>query len=204
MTDEEILWFGENPCPPDTIGINYYLTSDRFLDHRIDHYSADRRSAEGPLVDIEAVRIRPDWTVGFGTLLHEAWDRYRIPVAITEVHLGCDDVHEQIRWAAEAWEAAQSARRVGVECQAVTFWALLGSYFWSTLCCRDNGHYEPGVFHVRNGALVPTELAKFVKRLASERLARHPSLRHQGWWRQPSRLLFQEPRGSGEREEIYR
>ena len=25
-----------DPCPPDIIGLNYYLTSDRFLDHRID------------------------------------------------------------------------------------------------------------------------------------------------------------------------
>jgi dTDP-4-dehydrorhamnose reductase len=204
MSDEEILWFGENPCPPDTIGINYYLTSDRYLDHRIDQYPADRRSAEGPLVDIEAVRIRPEWTAGFGALLYEAWERYRIPVAITEVHLGCDDVHEQIRWAAEAWKAAQSAQRAGVECQAVTFWALLGSYFWSTLCCRDNGHYESGVFDVRDGTLVPTELAGFVMQLASEGVAHHPALRRQGWWRHPSRLLFAGPQESGEREQFCR
>jgi hypothetical protein len=150
------------------------------------------------------VRIHPEGIAGFGALLNEAWERFRIPVAITEVHLGCDDASEQIRWAAEAWESAQSARRAGVECQAVTFWALLGSYFWSTLCCRNNGHYEPGVFNVRNGTLVPTELAEFVKRLASERVARHPALRQQGWWRQPSRLLYEWPRESGEREELYR
>jgi beta-glucosidase/6-phospho-beta-glucosidase/beta-galactosidase len=204
MSDEEILWFGENPCPPHTVGINYYVTSDRYLDHRIHQYPADRRSAEGPLVDIEAVRIRPEGIAGFGALLNEAWERFRIPVAITEVHLGCDDAFEQIRWAAEAWESAQSARRAGVECQAVTFWALLGSYFWSTLCCRNNGHYEPGVFDVRNGTLVPTELAEFVKRLAGKGVARHSALRHRGWWRQPSRLLYEGPRESGEREELYR
>ena len=204
ISDREILWFGENPCPPNTIGINYYLTSDRYLDHRIDQYPAERRSAEGPLVDVEAVRIRPGGIAGFGALLHEAWERYRIPVAITEVHLGCEDVYEQIRWAAEAWQSAESASLAGVECQAVTFWALLGSYFWSTLCCRNNGHYEPGVFDVRDGHLAPTELAEFLKQLASEGVARHPALRQQGWWRRPSRLLFANPQESGEREQLCR
>src|SRR4029078_8329744 len=30
----------DHPCPPDVIGVNYYLTSDRFLDHRLDRYAA--------------------------------------------------------------------------------------------------------------------------------------------------------------------
>ena len=29
---EELDWFRAHPCPPDTIGANYYVTSDRFLD----------------------------------------------------------------------------------------------------------------------------------------------------------------------------
>ena len=43
-------------------------------------------------------------------MLLEAWKRYRIPVAITEVHLGGDPVDEQIRWAADAWEGVIEAR----------------------------------------------------------------------------------------------
>jgi hypothetical protein len=58
ISAREILWFQENPCPPDVLGINYYVTSDRFLDHRIDEYPPDRVSAEGAFVDIEAVRVR--------------------------------------------------------------------------------------------------------------------------------------------------
>ncbi len=34
IPEPDILWFADNPCPPDVLGLNYYLTSDRFLDHR--------------------------------------------------------------------------------------------------------------------------------------------------------------------------
>ena len=33
----------EAPCPPDVIGVNHYLTSDRFLDHRVDRYPPEKR-----------------------------------------------------------------------------------------------------------------------------------------------------------------
>jgi hypothetical protein len=95
LSEREILWFQENPCPPAVIGVNYYLTSDRYLDHRLAMYPADRRSAEGPVADIEAVRVRLEGIAGFEALLVDAWERYGIPVAITEVHLGSDDVADQ-------------------------------------------------------------------------------------------------------------
>ena len=34
----DILWFRDNPCPPDIIGVNYYVTSERWLDHRAERY----------------------------------------------------------------------------------------------------------------------------------------------------------------------
>ena len=129
ISEAEILWFRDNPCPPNVIGLNYYLTSDRYLDHRVELFSQNRRSAEGNFVDIEAVRIWPDGISGFDDLLVEAWGRFHLPVAITEVHLGGEE-EEQIRWAAEAWYAAQYARQQGATCVAMTFWALLGSFFW--------------------------------------------------------------------------
>ena len=36
ITSDELLWFLHNPCPPDILGLNYYVTSDRFLDHRLE------------------------------------------------------------------------------------------------------------------------------------------------------------------------
>ena len=35
---DDIFWFKANPCPPDIIGANYYVTSERWLDHRAELY----------------------------------------------------------------------------------------------------------------------------------------------------------------------
>ncbi len=189
ISEAEIYWFAEHTCLPSVVGVNYYVTSDRYLDHRLDLYPDHLRSAEGAFVDVEAVRVHPDGIAGVGALLEEAWRRYRIPVAITEVHLG-STVDEQIRWLAESWKGAMRARGNGVECVALTVWALLGSFFWNQLVTCDNGHYEPGVFDVRNGSLEPTELAQVVAQIAAGKLPQHPALTRQGWWKHDSRLLF--------------
>ena len=43
----ELEWFNEHPCPPDIIGINHYVTSDRFLDERLDRYPRRLRGGNG-------------------------------------------------------------------------------------------------------------------------------------------------------------
>ena len=46
------------PCPPDVIGVNHYLTSDRFLDHRAEGYPAECRGGNRfmTFADVEAIR----------------------------------------------------------------------------------------------------------------------------------------------------
>ena len=189
IAQSDIMWFADHPCPPSVIGVNYYVTSDRYLDHRVDLYPEGLSSAEGPFVDVEAVRVSRDGLTGVGALLTEAWERYQIPVAITEVHLGCS-IDEQIRWMVESWKGAMQARRQGVECVALTAWALLGSYYWNQLVTKENGYYESGVFDVRNGEPVITELAQIVSQIAKGHVPQHPALAHPGWWRQSSRLCY--------------
>lgn len=189
IAEADILWFAENPCLPDVVGVNYYVTSDRYLDHRRELYPADRGSAEGPFVDVEAVRVDSQGVSGVESLLTDAWNRYGLPVAITEVHLG-SSVDEQIRWLAESWEAVTRARSAGVNCVAMTAWALLGSYYWNQLVTRENGHYEPGVFDVRSGKPVPTELVSVIKQIAIGQTPRHEALSRRGWWHQSDRFRF--------------
>ena len=189
ISEAEIFWFAEHPCPPETIGVNYYVTSDRYLDHRTELYPDDRASVEGDFVDVEAARVLHHGIAGIETLLLRAWERYKIPVAVTEVHLGCS-ADEQIRWLAESWEGVMQARRKGVECAAMTVWALLGSYYWNQLVTCENGHYEPGVFDVRSGSPVATDLAKVAAQIAHGIPPCHPALLHSGWWRSPNRILF--------------
>ena len=189
ISEREILWFRDNPCPADIVGVNYYATSDRFLDHRTWLYPEDRRSAEGDFVDVEAVRVAPLELYGFRRILEEAWERYRRPLAITEVHLG-GTVDQQVRWAAEAWNSLLDVRDQGADCVAITFWALLGSYFWNCLVTEDNGHYEPGVFDISSGQLAPTPLAELVYDLASGRGLPNHALATPAWWRDAGRFCF--------------
>ncbi len=186
----DILWFRDHPCPPDIIGVNYYVTSERWLDHRTERYPAQfRGAADGrPCADIETSRVLATPTAGIGPLLQEIWERYRLPLAVTEAHIDANR-EDQLRWLLEIWEASQQARRDGVDVRAVTVWALLGSFDWNSLVTANKGYYEPGPFDVRAPLPRPTALAGMMRELAAGRPLSHPVLRGQGWWRRPGRFL---------------
>ena len=189
IAESEVLWFLEHPCPPDIIGLNYYLTSDRFLDHRTGNYRTAMVGGDTghePLVDVEALRVRQDGIAGAGLILREAWDRYRLPVAITECHLG-GEPEDQVRWLVEVWQQAEAARAGGADIRAITLWAMLGSFDWDSLVTLDRGHYEPGAFDIRSGLPVATPLA-----FAAQSLTRGevPGIQGDAWWRASARFTF--------------
>lgn len=188
---DELDAFAERPCPPDLVGVNHYLTSGRFLDERLDRYPAHAHGGNGRdrYADVAAVRVLAREPAGLGALLGEAWERYGLPLAVTEVHLGAE-VGEQVRWLVEAWDEAHRARRDGADVRAVTVWALLGSFDWASLLTREDGHYEPGCFDVLGGAPRRTALAAVARSLARGQRPAHPALRLPGWWRRPERLLY--------------
>jgi dTDP-4-dehydrorhamnose reductase len=191
MKEGELRWFQDNVCPPDVLGINYYVTSERFLDERLENYPPHLHGGNGrqAYADVEAVRVKPEGIAGPGDLLREAYQRYRLPLAITEAHLGCSR-EEQVRWLAEVWREAQVARQSGIDVRAVTAWSLLGSFDWDSLVTQPRGHYEPGAFDARGPAPRTTALAALVRALTKNGLAKHPVLAHSGWWRRPERLAF--------------
>lgn len=187
----ELTWFLDHPCPPDVLGINRYLTSDRFLDERLDRYPTHTHGGNGKhaYADVEAVRVCADGICPPDVLLREVWERYHQTIAITEVHLGCTR-EEQLRWFKEIWEAAQSLREQGVDLCAVTAWSLLGAYDWNSLLTRAEGHYEPGVFDVRSPFPRPTAIATMLRYLATGQEYNHPLLEVPGWWQRDDRLLY--------------
>ena len=179
----------DDPCPPNVVGINHYLTSDRFLDHRIARYPAHLRGGNGriPYADTEAVRVLDPPAGGLANALHEAWNRYGTQIAVTEVHNGCT-IEERMRWAADAWDTAAAARRNGLDVLSVTAWSLLGNYGWDTLLTGD-GAYEPGVYDLTSGVPEPTALAALWRGLPFG-CERHPVARERGWWKRTDRLLY--------------
>lgn len=191
IPESELRLAAENPCPPDVIGLNYYITSERFLDERLERYPAHTHGGNGrqAYADVEAVRVCAEGLTGAGALLREAWERYHRPLALTEVHLGATH-DEQLRWLVEVWQEAAAQRAAGVDVQAVTVWSLLGAYNWHCLVTHDECYYEPGVFDLRSDPPRPTALAQAVQVLAQGRPFDHPALDTPGWWRRPARLLY--------------
>jgi dTDP-4-dehydrorhamnose reductase len=190
IASAELDWFRHHPHP-DLLGLNYYLTSDRLLDHRLARYPAHVHGGNGRhrYADVEAVRAWHAGIAGHAALLRELHARYHLPLAVTEVQAGATR-EDQIRWLQEAWDAALAVRREGVDVRAVTAWALLGSWDWHTQVTRDEGRYETGVFDVRNGRPRPTAVARMVSDLATRGTHEHPALAGRGWWRRGTRLAY--------------
>lgn len=187
---DRLLRFADDPCPPDVIGVNHYLTSDRFLDHRLERYPVERHGGNGEIAyaDVEAVRVMvpgPDLMEG---ALRQACARYGLPVAVTEAHNACTR-EEQMRWLYEAWTAAERLAAEGLPVKAVTVWSLLGAYDWNSLMTRWDGYYESGAFDLRGGCPRPTAMADLIRRLAHGQPV-DPIVEMPGWWRRDVRLKF--------------
>jgi dTDP-4-dehydrorhamnose reductase len=74
ITSRELQWFLDNPLPPDILGLNHYVTSQRFLDHRLGRHPVSCHGGNGQqaYADVEAVRAFPGGMLSPGTLIREA------------------------------------------------------------------------------------------------------------------------------------
>lgn len=180
-----------HPCRPDILGFNYYLSSERFLDHRVERYHPRPWTYDGSErhMDVEAMAVLAEGPSGIEELLREAWDRYGLPLAVTEIHNGSTR-DEQLRWLYEIWQAARRLVVEGVDLRAITAWSLLGSYDWNHLLTRCVGYYEPGAFDVRAARRRPTAIARMVRQMATEGQADHPVLDAPGVWHRAERFRW--------------
>ncbi|ADB40148.1 family 1 glycosylhydrolase [Spirosoma linguale] len=189
---EADLWYLiEHACPPSVIGVNHYVTSERYIDHRIHHYPTHLHGGNGyhRYADTEVVRAAPEQRTGLATLLQEAWQRYALPIVVTEAHLG-DRPEEQMRWLGELWQQAQQAQDAGADVRAVSVWAIMGLYDWHCLLTRREDRHEPGVFNVSSGIPEPTELATMLKRLTAGEPIGSLVPPGPGWWQTPDAQIY--------------
>jgi dTDP-4-dehydrorhamnose reductase len=191
ITEEELSFFIENKCPPDILGFNHYLTSERYLDENLDAYPAHTHGGNGQhrYADVEAVRVGHICPDGPYELLKQAWERYQLPMAVTEVHLYCTR-EEQMRWLDLIWVAANKLKKEGVDIRAITPWAILGSFGWNKLLTQPGGDYEPGVFDLTNGYPRPTALAKMISAYHVDGNFTHPVMNNNGWWQRKCRVQY--------------
>jgi dTDP-4-dehydrorhamnose reductase len=177
-----------DPEPPDLLGIHHYPTSDRFLDHRLARYpewthGGNRQRA---YADVELLRVLGHERDGLREAALAAWTRYRLPMALTEVHIGGPIADRRAWW----WDAVHTADRLvsgGVDLRAVTAWSAFGSWEWPSLLTRVEGHYEPGLFDTRRRPPRATLLASDV---AAAVAGNRRMPRQVGWWRRPTRVLY--------------
>jgi dTDP-4-dehydrorhamnose reductase len=188
-TPQGLEWFVEHACPPDIVGVNYYVTGERWLDHRLDRYPPCCHGGppEARFADIESVRALAMPSLGIGPLIEEVRDRYGLPIAVTEAHLG-GQREDQLHWLLEIWRSAERLRAAGTDVRAVTVWSLLGAFDWNSLVCESRSCYEPGAFDVRAPAPRPTALAALARGLSAGEAPAHPVLEGEGWWRRPDRF----------------
>jgi dTDP-4-dehydrorhamnose reductase len=191
ISAEDLQFFLDNPCPPYIMGINHYVTSERYIDQRTNNYPQHTWGGNGRDVyaDVEAVRVDTCRLTGPEKLLKEAWDRYNIPIAVTEVHLHCSR-EEQLRWFKYVWTAANNLKKQGVDIRAVTAWAMLGSFDWCSLLTKPCGIYEVGLFDIRANVPRPTVLTRMVNAFAHSNDFHHPVLEAEGWWNRPARIQY--------------
>jgi dTDP-4-dehydrorhamnose reductase len=193
ISRSEIAWFSENPCPPQIIGIDHYVTSDRFLDQNASRYPPEFRGGNGRHIyaDVDAVRVLTRGGTSLRHIICEAAQRYRLPIALTEVHIGCTE-DEQVLWLDNAWKIGLDVEADGVDLRAITAWALLGSYGWDTLLTSAGGSYENGAFRIQGGNAYATSVAAWIRATAAgeDGLAAAGNLLTEGWWHRPERLLY--------------
>jgi dTDP-4-dehydrorhamnose reductase len=176
-----------DPDPPDVLGIDHYVTSDRYLDHHVDQYPIELHGGDGSITyaDVELARVAGHEVGGFRGAIAEVWARYQLPMALTEVQLaGASE--DQLAWWAQAWAAAVSATREGVPVLAVTAWSAFGAFDWSSVLRRRDGTYEAGCYDVTSDIPKPTGLPAV---LAATARGSDPD-QAAGWWQRDDRFLY--------------
>jgi dTDP-4-dehydrorhamnose reductase len=207
ITPATLKFFSDNPLPPDIIGVNHYITSERFLDEKIEKYPEHTHGGNSLHVyaDIEAIRVKHHEPHGFKVLMKEIWERYHLPLAVTEAHLHCSR-EEQLKWFKEIYDSSIELAAQGMNIAGVTAWSLFGAYGWNKLLAGTPCDYERGAFDVSAGNVRPTAMAGLLRTLIEKGNFESPVINRPGWWKSETRyftkirsqLFPQEPANSGQ------
>lgn len=185
-----LFYFMQYGIHPDIIGVNHYITSERYLDENLADYPQHTHGGNAfhQYADVEAIRVDFPGKATLAELLKEVWMRYKLPLAVTEVHLHCPP-EEQVLWVNEVLGSAMQLRKENIPVKAVTIWALLGSFGWNNLLREPEGEYESGAFKIVNGELHGTPLVEAIGQLiAGQKL--NIKTTSPGWWHKEERLLY--------------
>jgi dTDP-4-dehydrorhamnose reductase len=156
--------------PPDLLGWNYYPNSERYLQTQ-----SDGTIGNIPLLDALPVALDPK------PMLREAWRRFGIPLALSEVHVMGTHA-ERARWLLQRYDDAQTLRAERVDVRAFGAWAAFGMVDWSSLLCERRACLEDGLFTCEPDGTREPELTLAGETFRQLAAGTVPALAHAGWW----------------------
>lgn len=132
----ELDWFQLNPVSPDIVGVNYYpgFTTVKYVG--------------GTTVPVEA------GTMGLRDLITLYWERYAIPIAITETSRG-GSIESRLEWLAESVAEVESLRTEGIPIVGYTWFPFMTLVDWlyrHDLKSADEWFIHMGLVDLERGA----------------------------------------------------
>ena len=170
VPQERLFTLQAMAMPIDLMGWNYYPNSERFLSTDGLHHSSNVA-----LVDVAPERLDAR------ALLRAAWQRLRIPFALSEVHV-IGNESERARWMLQRYRDVEALRAEGVDVRAFGAWAAFGMVDWTSLLLNRDGFCEDGVFTCEpaSGIPQPTRVSEVLRCLANGVVPEVPPA--PGWW----------------------
>ncbi|HEV7299386.1 MAG TPA: family 1 glycosylhydrolase [Tepidisphaeraceae bacterium] len=137
MNELDLEWFRSNPQQPDVFGLDYYPHSDWQLDH-------------GPLGKVR--QRRADNPTGLYKVANAYWQRYGIPLMLTETSIEGQPINREI-WLETNIDHIRRLREDGVPMLGLVWWPMIDQVDWDgALTHRVGKIHEVGLFNIKKTA----------------------------------------------------
>ena len=133
------------------MGLNYYVTSERWLDESLEKYPSIKHMVAMAGTDMQIQKwfvpiLLPGvdskyWRLRSGSVIIFQWPLPSV-ISIVQGKNNCDGLRKY-------GMNATDLTRQGINIKGVTAWALLGSFDWDTLLTKTGTQYESGVFDIK-------------------------------------------------------
>jgi beta-glucosidase/6-phospho-beta-glucosidase/beta-galactosidase len=156
LSELDLEWFKTHPQSPDVLGLDYYPHSDWQLD--MQGGGVRQRRAESP--------------VGLYGIASAYWQRYGIPLMLTETSIEGQPINREI-WLEQNIDHIKRLREEGIPMLGLIWWPLLDQIDWDgALTHRVGKIHEVGLFNLKrqgDGTLQrnATPLVQMFKNFAS-------------------------------------
>jgi beta-glucosidase/6-phospho-beta-glucosidase/beta-galactosidase/glycosyltransferase involved in cell wall biosynthesis len=130
MSELDLQWFRTNPQRPDIFGLDYYPHSDWQLETKVG--VVKQRRADNPL--------------GLYGVANAYWNRYGIPLMLTETSIDGKPINREI-WLDQTIDDIRRLREEGVPMLGLIWWPLLDQLDWDGAMTHRIGKiHEVGLF----------------------------------------------------------